>query len=94
MTRIALAAATAALLFAAVPASAQNGMGSGGMQSDSMSSMTCADMMTKAKSMPAPSDKTKAMTAKSEMKMAMSAQSSNDEATCKMHMKNAMDSMM
>ncbi|HEY4123816.1 MAG TPA: hypothetical protein VGM36_04330 [Rhizomicrobium sp.] len=94
MIRIALAAATAAILFAAAPASAQTGMMGGGMSSENTSDMSCADMMTKAKTMSTPQDKTKAMMAQNEMKMAQTAQTGNDEATCKMHMKKAMASMM
>ena len=93
MIRIALAAATAAILFAAVPASAQTGA----MGSDSMSStpaMSCADMMTKAQTMRTPEDTTKALDAQKEMKMAETAQASKDETTCKMHMKKAMDDLM
>lgn len=99
MTRIAFAVAATAILFAAAPASAQpsasmsgDSMSSDSMSSDSMQSMTCADMMTKAKSMPAPTGKN-AMMAQSEMKMAQDMQAKNDEARCKVHMKKALDSM-
>jgi hypothetical protein len=61
--------------------------------SDDSASTSCADMMTKAKAMPAPSDATKAKTANDEMAAADTALKAGDETTCKSHMQNAMAAM-
>lgn len=97
MLRISLAAGALALSLA-MPAFAQNSMSGGmnsnnGMQSDSMSAMTCDQMMAKAKASTTTGSAAKMTMMHNEMAMAQKAKAKNDEAGCKMHMEKAMDEM-
>ena len=93
MLRFPLAVSAVALLLA-TPVFAQNSMSgpNNAMSAAPMQSMTCDQMMTKAKSMNAPSAAAMTM-AKKQMKMAQAAMDKNDEAGCKMHMMNVMHIM-
>jgi hypothetical protein len=61
--------------------------------SDTAVTATCADMITKAKASPMPSDATKAKTVADELAAAQAAQTAGDEATCKTHVVSAMNAM-
>jgi hypothetical protein len=106
MLQISLAFGALALVLA-VPAFAQDTMSSqpqspppnqpmsatGSMSSDSMSSMTCDQMMAKAQSMSMSATGARMTMAQNETHMATMAKQKNDEAGCKMHMTKAMSYM-
>ena len=97
MLRIPLAAGALALCLAA-PAFAQGTMSgpsnqTGAMQSNNMSSMTCGQMMAKAKSMTTHGTAGQMTMMQNQMDMARQAEAKSDEAGCKMHAQKAMDVM-
>jgi hypothetical protein len=92
MLRLSLAAGAVALCVA-IPAFAQGTMSGPSTMKAADTSMTCNQMMTKARSMSTHGSGAQMSMMQNQLSMASRAMANKDEAGCKMHAQKAMDVM-